>query len=104
MLDKDLYGQTQKYPTYPEIHEIPGNNQKYLKGKRYPEIPDRIFQHTYPTRIRPATRYFVQYPTRPNPILKKPTRWPLYITLYIQPKKQFEIQIIGILDVIGSFI
>ena len=54
---------TQKYPTYPEIPEIPGNTRK---KKRYPEIPDRIFRHSYPTRTWPATRYFVQYPTRPD--------------------------------------
>ena len=54
---------TRKYPTYPEIPEIPGNTRK---KKRYPEIPDRIFWHSYPTRTRPATRYFVQYPTRPD--------------------------------------
>ena len=30
------------------------------------EIPDRIFRHSYPTRTRPATRNFVQYPTRPD--------------------------------------
>ena len=65
---------TQKYLTYPEIPEIPGNTQK---KKRYPEIPDRIFRHSYPTRTRPATQYFVQYPTRPDPILKNPTRWAL---------------------------
>ena len=58
---------TQKYPTYPEIPEIPGNTQK---KKRYPEIPDRIFRHSYPTQIRPATRYFVHYPTRPD--IEKP--------------------------------
>ena len=67
---------TQKYPTYPEIPEIPGNTRK---KKRYPEIPDRIFGHSYPTRTRPATRYFVRYPTRPDPILKNPTRWAQYI-------------------------
>ena len=65
---------TQKYPTYPEIPEIPGNTRK---KKRYPEIPDRIFRHSYPTRTQPATRYFVQYPTRPDPMLKNPTRWAL---------------------------
>ena len=54
---------TQKYPTYPEIPEIPGNTRK---KKRYPEIPDHIFRHSYPTRTRPATRYFVQYQTRPD--------------------------------------
>ena len=58
---------TRKYPTYPEIPEIPGNTRK---KKRYPEIPDRIFRHSYPTRTRPATRYFVQYPTRPD--IEKP--------------------------------
>ena len=67
---------TRKYPTYPEIPEIPGNTRK---KKRYPEIPDRIFRHSYPTRTRPATRYFVQYPTRPDPILKNPTRWALAV-------------------------
>ena len=69
---------TQKYPTYLEIPEIPGNTRK---KKRYLEIPDRIFGHSYPTRTRPATRYFVRYPTRPDPILKKPTRWALVIPL-----------------------
>ena len=54
---------TRKYPTYPEIPEIPGNTRK---KKRYPKIPDSIFRHSYPTRTRPATRYFVQYPTRPD--------------------------------------
>ena len=58
---------TQKYPTYPEIPEIPGYTRK---KKRYPEIPDRIFRHSYPTRTRPATRYFVQYPTQPD--IEKP--------------------------------
>ena len=69
---------TQKYPEIPkipEIPEIPGNTRK---KKRYPEIPDRIFRHSYPTR--PATRYFVQYPTRPDPMLKNPTRWALPMT------------------------
>ena len=54
---------TQKYTTYPEIPEIPGNTRK---KKRYPEIPDLIFRHSCLTRTRPATRYFVQYPTRPD--------------------------------------
>ena len=69
---------TRKYPTYPEIPEIPENTRK---KKRYPEIPDRIFRHSYPTRTRPATRYFVQYPTRPDPMLKNPTRWALSVVL-----------------------
>ena len=58
---------TRKYPTYPEIPEIPGNTRK---KKRYPEIPDRIFGHSYPTRTRPATQYFVQNLTRPD--IEKP--------------------------------
>ena len=65
---------TRKYLTYPEIPEIHGNTQKL---KRYLDIPDCIFRHSYLTRTRPATRYFVQYPTRPDPILKNPTRWAL---------------------------
>ena len=69
---------TQKYPTYPEIPEIPGNTRK---KKRYPEIPDHIFRHSYPTRTRPATRYFVQYPTQPDPILKNPTCWALFSSI-----------------------
>ena len=59
---------TRKYPG------MPGNTRE---EKRYPKIPDRIFWHSYPTWTRPATRYFVQYPTQPDPILKNPTRWAL---------------------------
>ena len=52
---------TRKYLTHPEIPE---------SKKRYAEIPDCIFRHSYPTRTRPATRYFVQYLTRPD--IEKP--------------------------------
>ena len=72
---------TQKYPTYPEIPKIPGNTRK---KKRYPEIPDHIFRHSYPTRTRPATRYFVQYPTRPD--TEKP--YPLGTDLETRPNEQ----------------
>ena len=84
----------------------PRNTQKY------PEIPEskkdtRKYPIVYidtPTEPELDPLPGILSNTWPDPILKKPTRWPLYITLYIQPKKQFEIQIIGILDVIGSFI
>ena len=58
---------TQKYPKipentrhtrkYPRVKKIPGNTQSYISTL----LPD-------PTR--PATRYFVQYPTRPD--IEKP--------------------------------
>ena len=44
---------TQKYPTYPEIPERKKDTRKY---------PIVFFD----TPTRPATRYFVQYPTRPD--------------------------------------
>ena len=51
---------TRKYPTYPEIPEIKKDTRKY----------PIIYFYT-PTRpTRPATRYFVQYPTRPD--IEKP--------------------------------
>ena len=55
---------TRKYPRYPEIPEM------------YPEIPEsKKGTRKYPiifsdTPTRPATRYFVQYPTRPD--IEKP--------------------------------
>ena len=72
---------TRKYLTYPEIPEIPGNTRE---KKRYPEIPDCIFWHFYPTRTWPATRYFVQYPTRPD--IEKPH--PLGTDPYINTQLQ----------------
>ena len=51
----------------PSIYpEIPRNTQKCPEVKRYPKIPDRIFQHSYPTRYP----VFFQYPTQPN--IEKP--------------------------------
>ena len=44
---------TRKYPTYPEISESKKDTRKY---------PIVYFD----TPTRPATRYFVQYPTRPD--------------------------------------
>ena len=48
-----------KYPTYPEIPESKKYTQKYL-----------IVYFGNPTWTRPATWYFVQYPTRPD--IEKP--------------------------------
>ena len=70
----------------------PRNTRKYRptrKNLKYPEIPESkkdtqkypiVFFDT-PTRpgTRPATRYFVQYPTWPDPMLKNPTRWALLV-------------------------
>ena len=64
---------TRKNPTYPEILEIPESKQN---TRKYTIV---FFCHSYPTQTRPATRYFVQYPTRHDPILKNPTRWALPI-------------------------
>ena len=50
---------TRKYPTYPEIPEIPGNTRKKKDTRKYPIV-------FFDTPTRPATRYFVQYPTRPD--------------------------------------
>ena len=60
------------------ISNIPGDTQeypKYLRAKRSLKIPDRIFQHSYPTRIRIGIGIFSN--TQPNPILKNPTSWAL---------------------------
>ena len=54
----------------------PRNTQKYRTYPKYPEIPERKKDtQKYPivffnTLTRPATRYFVQYPTRPD--IEKP--------------------------------
>ena len=66
MLENNLsiYGSTQKYLTNPEIPESKKDTRKY---------PIVYFD----TPTRPATWYFVQYPTRPDLILKNPTRWAL---------------------------
>ena len=42
-----------KYQVIPDISGKPE-----VLGIRYRKIPDRIFQHSYPTQTRPATRYF----------------------------------------------
>ena len=65
-----------KYPIYPEI---PGNTQEY------PEIPDSkkdtrkypIIYFNTPTRPEPDPLPGIFSNTRPDPILKNPTRWAL---------------------------
>ena len=54
---------TQKYPTYPEIPEIPGNTRK---KKKYLEIPDRIFRHSYPNPTRYPVFCPIPDPTQPD--------------------------------------
>ena len=70
---------TQKYPTYPEI---PG---KTRNTRKYPEIPKSkkdtrkypiIFFDT-PTQPEPDPLPGILSNTRPDPILKNPTRWTL---------------------------
>ena len=53
---------------YPKIAETPRNAWEL---KRYPEIPNSIFRHSYATWAQPATWYFVYYLTQSDPILKK---------------------------------
>ena len=68
---------TRKYPTY---REIPGNTRKYPK---YPEIPEnKRDTRKYPivyfgTPTQPDPLPGILSNTRPDPILKNPTRWTL---------------------------
>ena len=65
---------TQKYPTYPKIPEIPGNTRKYPKEKK---IPGNIRSYFWTLLPDPnLTRYPVFCPI-PDPILENPTRWAL---------------------------
>ena len=52
----------------------------------------------FDTLTRPATRYFVQYPTRPNPILKNPTRWALLLPHPLDRNRFFWISQVPSLD------
>ena len=58
------------YPEYPELPGNTRNTRNYPRVKKIPENTRSYFQHSYPTRTRPATRYFVQYLTRPD--IEKP--------------------------------
>ena len=66
---------TRKYPTYPEIPEIPGNTRKKKDTRKYPII----FFDT-PTRPEPDPLPGILSNTRPDPILKNPTRWALFFS------------------------
>ena len=57
-----------KYPTYPEIPERKKDTQKY---------PIVFFDSPTRPEPDPLPGNFVQYLTRPDPILKNPTRWAL---------------------------
>ena len=59
---------TRKYPTYPEIPESKKDTRKY----------PIVFFDT-PTRPEPDPLPGILSNTRPNPILKNPTRWALSV-------------------------
>ena len=65
---------TRKYPTYPGIPETPGNTRRKKDARNYPII----FFDT-PTRPEPDPLPGILSNTRPNPILKNPTRWALSV-------------------------
>merc|ERR1712105_321303 len=66
------YLYTRIYPTYPEIPENTRHTRKYPRVKKIPGNTRSYISTLLPAPTRPATRYFVQYPRRPDPILKKP--------------------------------
>ena len=77
---------TRKYPTYPEIPEIPGNTWKKKNTRKYPIV----FFDT-PTRPEPDPLPGILSNTRPDPILKNPTRWALEEThFWFQGKNYFD--------------
>ena len=59
---------TRKYPTYPEIPESKKDTRKYP-----------IVNFDTPTRPEPDPLPGIFSDTRPDPILKNPTRWALLI-------------------------
>ena len=61
---------TRKYPTYPEIPENTRHTRKYPRVKKIPGNTRSYILTLLPDPTRPATRYFVQYPTRPD--IEKP--------------------------------
>ena len=66
---------TRKYPTYPEIPEIPESKKDTWK---YP-----IVYFNTPTRPEPDPLPGIFSNTRPDLILKNPTRWALHMTLKV---------------------
>ena len=71
----------------PEIPENTQHTRKYPKVKKdtwkYPIV---FFDTLTRPEPDPATRYFVHYPTRPDPILKNPTRWALIMSISIDTR------------------
>ena len=68
---------TRKYPTYPEIPDIPGNTQNTRKYPKVKKIPGNTRSYILTLLRNPnSTRYPVFCPI-PDPILKNPTRWAL---------------------------
>ena len=65
------------YPIYPSIPVNIRHTRKYPRVKKIPGNTRSYISTLLPDPTRPATRYFVQYPTRPDPKLKNPTRWAL---------------------------
>ena len=61
---------TRKYPIYPEIPEIP---ERKKDTRKYPIV---FFDSL--TRPEPNPLPGILFNTRPDPILKNPTRWALF--------------------------
>ena len=93
MLEKNLNVWLTTSKKRDDISDIPRNTQKYpgIPGntQEYPEIPEskkdtRKYPIVYfdtPTRPEPDSLPGILSNTRPDPILKNPTRWALVRTL-----------------------
>ena len=82
----------------------PRNTRHYWKYLKYPDIPERkkdtwkypiVFLDTA-TRTRPATRYFVQYPTRYWKTLPAGYCLPLPIDNLSNPTHRISISLVGL--------
>ena len=67
---------------YPKILDIPGNTRKYPKVKKTPRNTRSYFSTllTDPNLTRYPVFCSIPDPTRPDSILKNPTRWALIIS------------------------
>ena len=75
-------GQPRNTPKYPKIPDIPGNTRNTRKYPKVKKIPGNTWSYFSTLLPDPnPTRYPVfcpiPDPTRPDPILKNPTRWAL---------------------------
>ena len=70
---------TRKYPKYPEIPERKKDTRKY----------PIVFFDT-PTRPEPDLLSGILSNTRPDPILKNPTRWALVLNIFFFKKPCFK--------------